>query len=258
MKAILSLLVFVFFLHPSSLAGAQVGTTLLVKTDMSCEWKLDGQSMGQLAPDGPKVVLVSPGEHLIDASATVGSEAFRTRVQVDKVEKTVEIQLKSPHALTPKIQQVDAPRTQAQDEAARTKTWTDPATGLMWTKEDNGSDVDWLQAKDYCSQLQLAGYSDWRLPTTEELKGIYDPSISVENSFDDGVTFDVHVKGHLTLTGETWSGSQGEGLGQPYQTQWEFTFGTRPHRVSSVSNPFLNFMHFSFDMRALCVRSAAQ
>jgi serine/threonine-protein kinase len=27
--------------------------------------------------------------------------------------------------------------------------WTDPATGLMWTKKDNGKDMNWQQATDY-------------------------------------------------------------------------------------------------------------
>jgi formylglycine-generating enzyme required for sulfatase activity len=57
--------------------------------------------------------------------------------------------------------------------------WTDPATGLMWTKQDSGSGVSWDQAKAYCSNLRLGGFSDWRLPTIDELQGIYDPSIDV-------------------------------------------------------------------------------
>lgn len=29
----------------------------------------------------------------------------------------------------------------------------------MWTKKDNGSDVNWNQANAYCSNLLLADYS---------------------------------------------------------------------------------------------------
>lgn len=53
---------------------------------------------------------------------------------------------------------------------------TDPRTGLMWTSKDNGSDISWDSANQYCAQLSLGGYSGWRLPTTEELTGIYDPN----------------------------------------------------------------------------------
>jgi hypothetical protein len=209
--------------------------------------------MGQLRGDDATVVLVSPGEHLIEASATVGAASFHTKLDIEKVEKTVDIQLKSPNKPQAKIQEAEPTRTPAQADAARRSTWTDPATGLMWTKEDNGSDVDWEQARVYCSKLGLAGYSDWRLPTTEELKGIYDPFISTQKMFDTGAIFDVHVKGNLTLTGRTWSGSKGTN-----EAQWEFTFGTRPQQISSLDNPFLNFTHFNFDMRALCVRSAGE
>lgn len=54
-------------------------------------------------------------------------------------------------------------------------TWTDPATGQMWTARDNGRDVNWNEATNYCANLNLGGYSNWRLPRIEELQGIYDP-----------------------------------------------------------------------------------
>jgi len=48
--------------------------------------------------------------------------------------------------------------------------WVDPDTGLMWAgKDNNGKDVNWRQATKYCRNLRLAGYSDWRLPTIDEL-----------------------------------------------------------------------------------------
>ena len=45
----------------------------------------------------------------------------------------------------------------------------------MWTRNDNGSDVEWRGAVYYCRNLSLGGYSGWRLPAIEELKKIYDP-----------------------------------------------------------------------------------
>ena len=44
---------------------------------------------------------------------------------------------------------------------------------LMWTVRDNGSDVDWNEAKAYCEACRVGGYSDWRMPTIEELQGLY-------------------------------------------------------------------------------------
>src|SRR5208337_2663443 len=98
-------------------------------------------------------------------------------------------------------------------------TWTDPATGLMWTKKDTGSDVNWSQAMSYCSKLQLAGYSDWRLPTIDELQGIYDPNINVPGHYADGEAVTWHVKGNLQLSGDLWSNSQGNASGESWTIQ---------------------------------------
>ncbi len=53
--------------------------------------------------------------------------------------------------------------------------YVDPETKLMWTIEDNGEDIDWFEANEYAKQLRLGGYSDWRLPTIEELERLNDP-----------------------------------------------------------------------------------
>lgn len=63
--------------------------------------------------------------------------------------------------------------------AARRRTrevFTDPDTGLMWTVRDNGDDVDWATATKYCAALTLRGFSDWRLPTLDELAAMSDRS----------------------------------------------------------------------------------
>jgi len=52
--------------------------------------------------------------------------------------------------------------------------WKDSATGLTWTVKDNGSNVNWNQAGEYCSNLRLGGFSDWRLPGIDELEAVYD------------------------------------------------------------------------------------
>jgi Protein of unknown function (DUF1566) len=45
----------------------------------------------------------------------------------------------------------------------------DMKTGLQWTREDNGSDVDWNSARSYCAAKQHG----WRLPSLEELGSLY-------------------------------------------------------------------------------------
>jgi hypothetical protein len=56
--------------------------------------------------------------------------------------------------------------------------WKDSSTGLIWAAKDNGSSVSPNQAGDYCSSLRSGGYSDWRLPTIEELEALYDSKLT--------------------------------------------------------------------------------
>jgi formylglycine-generating enzyme required for sulfatase activity len=60
---------------------------------------------------------------------------------------------------------------------AEPQTWSqlpsgavkDSNTGLQWTREDNGRDIDWSDAKAYCA----ARKGGWRLPTVDELEALY-------------------------------------------------------------------------------------
>jgi len=44
--------------------------------------------------------------------------------------------------------------------------------GLMWQKSDDGVTRTWTESDAYCSNLILAGYSDWRVPLKHELMGL--------------------------------------------------------------------------------------
>ena len=50
----------------------------------------------------------------------------------------------------------------------------DMKTNLMWAAKDNGSDIEWQDAKFYCENYRGGGYKDWRMPTLDELEGLYD------------------------------------------------------------------------------------
>lgn len=52
-------------------------------------------------------------------------------------------------------------------------TVLDTRTGLMWGDSDNGEDINWPDAKKYCEDYTGGLYSDWRMPTLDELAGLY-------------------------------------------------------------------------------------
>lgn len=53
-------------------------------------------------------------------------------------------------------------------------TVTDLNTGLMWQEIPTTEGFDWNDAKEYCENLELGGYDDWRMPTAKELFSISD------------------------------------------------------------------------------------
>jgi len=130
-------------------------------------------------------------------------------------------------------------------------TWTDPATGLMWQKRDNGSDVNWQQATNYCQNLSLGGYTGWRLPGIDELQAIYDPNRSEPDWQDgkDGLKY--HVKGQLQLSNSTErSNTQANASG----AAWTFNFveGKRYSDYTPASAAF------GIAVNVLCVRRSRE
>jgi hypothetical protein len=89
----------------------------------------------------------------------------------------------------------------AEARAARFKdngdgTVTDLQTDLMWAAKDNGYNISWADAKAYCENYTAGGYSDWRLPTQDELVGLYDKNINTK----------FHIISIINLTGsDQWA-----------------------------------------------------
>jgi hypothetical protein len=82
-------------------------------------------------------------------------------------------------------------------------TITDRATGLMWQKSGCSKAKTWKRARTYVKQLnkdQFAGYSDWRLPTIDELASL------VERETVNGVNVDPIFDSKQT---SCWSADRG-------------------------------------------------
>jgi hypothetical protein len=133
--------------------------------------------------------------------------------------------------------------------------WTDPSTGLMWAGKDNGKDVNWHKAMKYCRDLRLAGHSDWRLATIDELQGIYDKNAKapgLAGKHDDD-PFIYHVKGNLFLTGDPWSSSRvNDDRGYPSGLAWYFHFSDGRRDKEDAGRFTGRFADYR--ARALCVR----
>jgi hypothetical protein len=130
-------------------------------------------------------------------------------------------------------------REQAAQAEAAGLVWTDPATGLMWTKKDSRDHFNFREASEFCQNLQLAGVGGWRLPTIDELTAIYDPNQKVG---------DFHVEGNLQLSGWEWSSSPG-GAGEGWLLIFRFNFAKR------VTDQLEYNSHY---FHALCVRRSGQ
>jgi hypothetical protein len=119
--------------------------------------------------------------------------------------------------------------------------------GLQWALATNGDNIKWPAAVEYCESLELAGHSDWRLPTLEELERLHDPDAAGGESIRSPFSI-----GDCCL----WSGESlvdrpaedgDEIAGKPEMYHWGFMFdgGLRYYAV-----------HIFEDGRALCTRDA--
>jgi Protein of unknown function (DUF1566) len=64
-------------------------------------------------------------------------------------------------------------------------TISDLATGLMWSKQDSATGMNWEEALNHADEKNsenYLGYNDWRLPNAKELHSIVDYSRSPESS----------------------------------------------------------------------------
>ena len=51
--------------------------------------------------------------------------------------------------------------------------WKDGTSELTWAVKDNGIPISPAEGRSYCSSLKTGGI-EWRLPTIDEVEGIYD------------------------------------------------------------------------------------
>jgi hypothetical protein len=145
--------------------------------------------------------------------------------------------------------------------------WEDPYSGLIWATHTNGRTLKWSGAKSYCQNLTPGGQKGWRLPTKDELRGIYDPS-----NGPDHAAGGIQLNGHfLILTAQ--APYRGPGLFDKVMggvVSVEAAAAGTPDPGSSSSSSS-SYYYFDFasgrdsvlrspppDGQALCVRGSGQ
>lgn len=81
-------------------------------------------------------------------------------------------------------------------------TITDVKTGLMWYQEITPSKITWEAASYSCANLQESSYTNWRLPTSQELKELFDKMDAYSN--------DIFFPN--SPTGQFWTSTLSQGL----------------------------------------------
>jgi len=78
----------------------------------------------------------------------------------------------------------------------------DTRTNLMWAAKDNGSEITWWDAKSYCDNYSGGGYTDWRMPTHNELAGLYDEDKTYQSECRGffSSTWDIHLTELIRLS----------------------------------------------------------
>ncbi len=192
------------------------GTELVIKTDAACRLTVDGKPKRVLAPNKPLRLKLSPGEHLIEAVPQVAG--------ANKWQKKIALATHVPQELIISL-------------GASLGFWIDPSTKLTWTAADNGSGLSWSQAQRYCRELTLAGFTDWALPSVDDLQQLSETTTN-ENGY--------RIRGPIKLTGWEWSATAGTQNGEG----WAFDFGDGGRASVAAGDSGLN--------RALCIRRALQ
>lgn len=128
------------------------------------------------------------------------------------------------------------------DNDTNAETWRDSTSGLTWQNPpaDDHPNLSWQEALDYCSNLTLGGYSDWRLPTISELRSLVRGCSATVTGGTCGVTDS--CRSYDSCNSTTCIGcasGSGPSGGEYWPTQcggWDYAIGSSCYRSSSVNS----------------------
>jgi len=112
-------------------------------------------------------------------------------------------------------------------------TIADQATGLTWMQSDSNSGLNWEESLSYCSTLNYAGNTDWRLPDAKELHSIVDYGRSPDSSNSAAIDPIFNVSTFTNEAGEL-----------DYPSYWSST----THKQASGNSPTAVYISFGRSM----------
>ncbi|MEI7637743.1 MAG: caspase family protein [Syntrophus sp. (in: bacteria)] len=147
---------------------------------------------GSMEKDEPSVSAAAATDDLDDENRKL--EAEQRRLEEERasfVKKTTTLAM----AKRPSVSTAGETGRDGRFIAYSNGTVTDTRTNLMWAAKDNGSDINWANAKRYCENYRGGGYTDWRMPTQDELAGLYDAGKS--RAMACSTSYQIHVATEL-------------------------------------------------------------
>ncbi len=144
-------------LADAAAAASAKKATLVIKTDTTCQLSINGEDRGTLEAQATHRLPIDPGEQLIEC---VGAETRVEQTETVEAGRQSVVQLTLPPPAPPE-------RFKRVSEGVK-----DNEQNLIWAERDNGSDINWTNATQYCSGLG----SGWTLPSTGNLQSMYDAS----------------------------------------------------------------------------------
>ncbi len=170
--------------------------TLLITTDLDCNWKLDGRPQWQMIRAKQSLVVpISLGQHLIEATTTDGSDEFRAMVEIPRAQQYVAAIALDPvrqkrladerekAQLAKEEERREEQKREREEKAERDRRyseainrgwWQDPQTHLIWPTTDYGS-KSWSEAAKECAAQggRLPSISEWKSLVA---RGPFEPS----------------------------------------------------------------------------------
>ena len=131
------------------------------------------------------------------------------RLKAEK-QKLEEAKLPSKHKHPPSVSTAKKDGEIARDGrfiAYDNGTVLDTKTNLIWAAKDNGDGLREYAARDYIKTYRGGGYTDWRMPTMDELKTIYERAM--KNQHDYHVTKLIDITDEWVWDSDGWGNIDG-------------------------------------------------